>query len=466
MSEFSIAEMLDSTGARLLRGNDSQRLRGVSTDTRTLRGKELFLALDGPNFDGNRFAREAAKRGASCLLLRSDDPRPAFIEDLPDDTPVALHESPRKALAELASWHRSRLDIPVIGITGSCGKTTTKNILTELLSDHKKVVSSPASYNNEVGVPHTLLLAGASTEALVVEIGTNQPGEIRSLCNTARPTSGIITNVGAAHLEGLGSIEGVAREKGDLAASLPDDGFCVLNGDCRWTSVMRGMTDARVITFSVDGEADVRATDVWFHAGGTTFRLEGDLVGGVHEVTSPLLGLHTVQNLLAALGAIAGLGIPVADVLPSISRLQGERRRMERIDAHGFTVFDDSYNANPDSARASVRVLSGLHGHARRVFVLGDMHELGELSEEMHREVGALAAEAKLDLLVLIGEQTRASAAGARGAGMDPDKILSFDDIDRGIDEVPGLVQDGDVVLVKGSRATGLDRLVERLTAE
>ncbi|MFT5049941.1 MAG: UDP-N-acetylmuramoyl-tripeptide--D-alanyl-D-alanine ligase [Chlamydiales bacterium] len=459
MSDFKLNDLIESTGATLLRGRGDETLNGVSTDTRTLRGDQLFLALDGPNFDGNRFAQDALKRGAGCLLLRSDDPRPALIEDLPGDTPIVVHESPRRALSELAAWHRRRLDIPVIGITGSCGKTTTKNILSELLTDHRSVVSSPASFNNEIGVPHTLLLADSTTEALIVEMGTNSPGEIRTLCETARPSAGIITNVGAAHLEGLGSVEGVAREKGDLASSLPSDGFCVLNDDCRWTRVLSTLTEARVITFSVDGRGDLNATDVWFHPGGTTFRLNDE-----HEVTSPLLGLHTVQNLLAALSAVVGLGIELRDVLPAVSRLKGERRRMERIEAGGFTIFDDSYNANPDSARASVRVLAGLHGHGRRVLVLADMLELGEFAAEMHHEVGRLATEAGIDLLILLGDLTRATAAGALEAGMKPDQVIHIADVDEGLTQVPGLVREGDVVLIKGSRAMGLDRLVGRLT--
>jgi len=458
MSEFRLDDLIESTGATLLRGRGDEHLNGVSTDTRTLRSDQLFLALDGPNFDGNRFAHDAVQRGAGCLLLRADNPRPALIEDLPGETPVVVHDSPRRALAELAAWHRQRLDIPVIGITGSCGKTTTKNILSELLTDHRAVISSPASFNNEIGVPHTLLLADSTTEALIVEMGTNQPGEIRTLCQTARPNAGIITNVGAAHLEGLGSVEGVAREKGDLAVSLPSDGFCVLNDDCRWTRVLRTLTDARVITFSVDGRGDLNATDVWFHPGGTTFRLNDE-----HEVTSPLLGLHTVQNLLAALSAVVGLGIELRDVLPAVSRLKGERRRMERIEAGGFTIFDDSYNANPDSARASVRVLAGLHGHARRVLVLADMLELGDFAAEMHHEVGRLAREARIDLLILVGELTCATAAGALEAGMRPDQVIHMKDVDEGMTQVPGLIREGDVVLIKGSRAMGLDRLVGHL---
>jgi len=460
LSKFIFQDVLDSTGATLVRGNSRSRVRGVSTDTRTLRSEDLFLALSGPNFDGNRFAPEAFERGAAAALLRADGNERAALASLPQDVAVATHAEPRRALRDLARWFRGRLDIPVIGITGSCGKTTTKNILVELLDGHYDVVGSPASFNNDIGVPHSLLLADDRTEALVVEMGTNQPGEIANLCQVARPNCGIITNVGASHLEGLGSVEGVAREKGELAASLPSDGFCVLNADCRWTPTLRSMTAARVITFSVDGEGDLNATNVWFHAGGTTFTLNGE-----HEVTMPLLGLHTVQNLLSAFAACVGMGLNIEAVLPAVARLRDGRRRMERIEVGGITLFDDTYNANPESARASVRVLSGLHGHARRVLVLGDMLELGEFAAEAHHSIGALAAEAGMDLVILVGELSKATAAGALEAGLAAERVLHFPAIEDGLDTIPGLLRDGDVVLVKGSRRVGLESLVETLTA-
>jgi len=239
---------------------------------------------------------------------------------------------------------------------------------------------------------------------------------------------------------------------------LPSDGFCVLNADCQWTRTMRSITSARVITFSVDGEGDLNATDVWFHPGGTTFRLDG------REITSPLLGLHNVQNLLAALCAVRGLEIPIDDVLPAISRLRAARRRLERIQAGAITVIDDSYNANPESARASVRVLAGLHGHKRRVLVLGDMLELGELAAEMHHEIGREAAKSGIDLLVLVGELTRASAAGALEGGLPEERVVHVETTDEAIQLIGRHLCDGDCVLVKGSLRTGLDRLVNHLT--
>lgn len=458
MNAFTIQDVLDATGAKLVRGDARRLVHAVSTDTRALAAGELFFALSGPNFSGNRFAREAIERGAAGLMLESADgaPPPGILE-LPRDTPILVHASPRIALADLAVWYRRRLAARVVGITGSCGKTTTKNILIELLSSRWRTVGSPNSFNNDIGVPHTLFLADAETEAIVVEIGTNHPGEIASLCRIARPDAGIITTIGASHLEGLGSIEGVAREKSALAAAIPDHGFCVLNQDSTWTKWLRTETRADVITFSLDGDGDLNATDVWFHSGGTTFKLDGC------EVTSPLLGLHNVQNLLAALAACRGLGLSLADVLPAVSRLKAGRGRLDRIQCGRFTLIDDSYNANPESARASVRVLSGLHGHRRRVLVLGDMLELGASAGEMHFDIGSEAAKSGIDLLVLVGELTRAAAAGALEGGLPAERVVHIEDTDEALARVPPLIESGDVVLVKGSRRTGLDRLVKQL---
>ncbi len=455
MTRLRIQDVLDSTGAVLARGAAELEVSGVSTDTRTLRPGELFIALSGPNFDGNRFARQALDGGAAAVLLR-DERRE--LGGLPGDRPVLLHRDPRRALADLAAWHRSRLSAPVVGITGSCGKTTTKNIVRDLFSRLMPVVASPSSFNNDIGVPHTILMADATTRLCVIELGTNHPGEIAGLCRIARPTAGIITNVGAAHLEGLGSLEGVAREKGDLAAALPRDGFLVLNADCRFTPVLRGRTSARVITYSVGAapaeRGDLDARELVFHSGGTTFRLDG------FEVTSPLLGTHNVQNLLAALCVCIGLGVPIEEVLPAIPALRGGRQRMERIELGELVVFDDSYNANPESMRAAVRVLAGVHGHRRRVLVLGDMLELGDLAAELHHRIGAEAARAGIDLLILVGELAKAAAAGALEGGLDSSSVVHFPGTEEAASEVNAYLRPGDVVLVKGSRRLRLEEVV------
>jgi len=454
----TLADAIQATGAELMRGAPQLQLAGVSTDTRTLERGALFVALSGPNFDGNQFAAAAAERGAGALFLAGGVEGLAEVaRSLPADVPLLAHPDPRRALSDLAAWHRSRLDIPVIGITGSCGKTTTKNILVELLASIARAVGSPSSFNNDIGVPHTLFLADETTEYLVVEMGTNSPGEISALCRTARPNGAILTNIGASHLEGLRSVEGVAREKGDLIACLPEDGFCVLNADCSFTPRLRSLTGARVSTFSVEGDGDLNATDVWFHAAGTSFRLDG------REVTFPLLGLHNLQNLLAALAACRGAGVELERVLPRVSTLSGGRRRMERKEIGGLTLFDDTYNANPESTEASVRVLAGIHGHRRRALVLGDMLELGDLAAELHHAVGVHAARSGLDLVVLVGELTRATAAGALEGGLPAERIVHFEGLDEALVDLPSLFEEGDLVLVKGSRRMGLERVVSAL---
>jgi UDP-N-acetylmuramoyl-tripeptide--D-alanyl-D-alanine ligase len=385
---------------------------------------------------------------------------------------LLVHPDPRRALGDLGAWYRSTLPATVVGITGSSGKTTTKNIVHALCAPHLAVVSSPASFNNDIGVPLTLLGAEAGTRVVAAEIGTNHPGEVAALCRIARPDIGVITVIGASHLEGLGSIEGVAEEKGALAEALPGEGVCVLGAGGRFRGALARRTRARVVTYSVEGRGtgrgDLDAHELLFHAGGTTFRLEG-LGLARQEVTSPLLGTHNVENLLAALCVAHGLGLALADVLPAVAGLKPARSRMERFDLDGLVLFDDCYNANPQSARAAARCLSGMHGHRRRVLVLGDMLELGERSAELHHELGLelgrAAREAGLDALVLVGTLVKATASGALEAGLASEALTHFGSTEEAAHAAGDLVQAGDVVLVKGSRGMALERVVGALKA-
>ncbi len=420
------------------------------------------MALRGPNFDGHGFTAQAVARGARALLLeRRAEAVPGLVRALPSSVAVAVHGDPRRALGELGAWYRSTLTATVLGITGSCGKTTTKNIVRELFTPFFPVVASPSSFNNDIGVPSTLCLASRATHLLAVELGTNHPGEIAALCRIARPDAGIITNVGASHLAGLGSLEGVAREKGELASALPLGGFLVLNAACRYRAEFEARTRARVVTFSVEGsgkeqgELDARA--LVFHSGGTTFRL------GEHEVTSPLLGTHNVENLLAALAVGLGLGIPVAELLPLVPSISGAPSRLERIELGSLTLFDDSYNANPQSVRAAVRVLAGVQGCSRRVLVLGDLLELGEDSAELHRKLGREAASAGIDALLGVGQLVEAALEGAREAGLEERALARFSTAAEAAAAVNELLRPGDAVLVKGSRAMGLEAVVQAI---
>ncbi|MDP6956818.1 MAG: UDP-N-acetylmuramoyl-L-alanyl-D-glutamate--2,6-diaminopimelate ligase [Planctomycetota bacterium] len=441
-----------------------RHLAGVATDTRELRAGELFCALSGPNFDGNDFAAAAGAAGAGALLLRGNsqdlDARQVFAELSKNghgELAVALHPDPQAALGQLAAWHRQRLNCPVVAVTGSCGKTTTKDILATLLATPRRVSVSPRSFNNAIGVPRTLLAAPTDTETLVVEMGTSGPGEIDALCGLAAPTGGVITNIGASHLAGLGSLEGVAREKGALAESLPADGFLVLNAHCPWTPSIAARTAARVITFSVDGCGELNATDLHSENGCSLFKL-GEL-----EIALPMLGMHNVQNLLAALGVCLGLGLELCEVLPAVAELKGSHRRLQAVPVHGLALYDDTYNANPQSVGAGLRFLCGQHGHARRVLVLGDMLELGRVSGEEHHALGLEIARRDLDLVLLVGEHTLATAAGALAGGLQAERVVHFQSTADAWNIIPGLLRDGDVCLVKGSRALGLERVIRRL---
>jgi UDP-N-acetylmuramoyl-tripeptide--D-alanyl-D-alanine ligase len=444
-----------------VRGDPGLALTGVSTDTRTLTPGQLFLALRGASFDGERFAPAAVERGAPAVLLGPSEDPGAVLTALEPGVAVLRHADPRRALGDLASWFRSTLPMQVLGITGSCGKTTTKNIVQQLFAPLMPVVASPSSFNNDIGVPLTLLSCDSETRLAAVEMGTNHPGEIAALCRIARPDHAIVTNVGASHLAGLGSLEGVAREKGDLLAAVPTSGFCVLNAGSRFRAELASRTAARLVTFSVEGEdgarGDLDARDLYFHSGGTTFRL------GDHEVTTPLLGTHNVENLLAALCVGLGLGIELESLLAGVAGLHTTRSRMERFDLAGITVFDDCYNANPESLRAAVRVLAGLHGFRRRVLVLADMLELGGLSAELHHQVGREAARAGVDALVLAGTWVKATAAGALEGGLPATAITHFAGTDEAAQGALELVQEGDVVLVKGSRGMALEKVVDAL---
>ena len=460
MIRLGFDELLAATGAHAAgrtEGVGDLLLRGVSTDTRLLQPGELFVALTGPNHDGNRFAAQAVERGAGALLLAEDAPLPPGGLGVP----VARVASPRRALGELGAWYRARLHADVIGITGSCGKTSTKNMLAALLAERLRTTASPASFNNDIGVPCSILGAPAQTEALVLELGTSAPGEIAALCAIAAPTAGILTGIGASHLAGLGCIEGVAEEKGALVEAVPAEGFVVLGASCRFTPLLRERARARTITFGLDGQGDLTATDLCFHPWGTAFQLRGTY--GEQEVHLPLLGQHMVQNLLACLAACQGLGLRLAEVLPAVARLGETRGRLARREAGGVLILDDTYNANPESVRAGLGVLAALPGRARRALVLGDMHELGPASNDLHAEVGAQIAGAGLDLFVTVGRRARAAAEGALAEGMDATRVHAVPDLDAAQQVLLERVSSGDVLLIKASRAAGLEALVTRL---
>ena len=437
----------------------------VTPDPRGDCAGRLFVALRGANHDGHRFCADALQRGAAGILV--DRGYGAQPKDRGGSGFVVRVADTGKALLDLAAEHRRRHRARVIGITGSCGKTSTKDWLGAVLAASMPTVRSPASYNNQIGVPLALFAIEPKTRAAVVEIGTNAPGEIAQLTEVVRPDVGIVTCVAPAHLEGLGSLDGVLREKAALPQGLPEDGLCILNGDDASCRAMAELTRAKVQLTSVTRATDWFATDVRFHALGTTFLLQGE-----RPVTLPRLGTHNVYNALAVIAAACHLGVAEEDVLRALAALPSLARRLEPKRAGGVTIFDDTYNMNPQSARAALQAIAGLAqgepkgSTGRRVVVFGEMLELGEQSRALHEELGAEVVRTRQDLLLCIGAGAQPIADGAIAAGMAAQRVHCLADAGAAFDLLQRELRAGDQVLCKASRRIALDRLVDRLQAE
>jgi UDP-N-acetylmuramoyl-tripeptide--D-alanyl-D-alanine ligase len=368
------------------------RFAGISTDTRTLAVDNMFFALTGPRFDGHDYLDAAQARGAAAAAVS----RPVTTT-----LPLLQVADTRLALGQLARHWRGRFDIPVVGITGSNGKTTVKEMVTAILGQRGAVLSTRGNLNNDIGVPLTLARLAQEHRSAVVEMGANHAGEIAYLARLAQPTVGIVTNAGPAHLEGFGSIEGVARAKGELFAELSGDAVAVINADDHFAELWRGLASGRqVLSFGLQSGADVTA-DWRVAAQGTELNLRTP--DGAACVQLPLLGRHNVLNALGATAAALAVGVSLQDVRQGLESLAGVAGRLQRKPrADGGLVIDDSYNANPASLRAAIDVLGALPGE--RWLVLGDMGELGADAAALHAEIGAYVRAAGIERLFTLGE--------------------------------------------------------------
>jgi len=447
-------------GGVLRQGAAGAELSGVSIDTRTLAAGELFFAIAGPNHDAHRFLATAAAAGAGGLVIERGRALPPELK--PDLCVIEVADT-TQALGALAAGHRARFRGPVVAITGSNGKTTTKEMCAAILGLHAPCLKTQGNLNNQYGVPLTLLRRRDADRSVVVEIGMNHRGEIAPLAAIAKPTVGVVTNVGSAHVEHLGSREAIALEKGDLLAALPADGTAVIPADDRFG--LAGRTQAAVVRFGREPGADVRAEEVReLHAGGFAF----ELVTPKGSVAARVAGLGeaTLTNALAAAAAAQAAGAPLSTLAAGLGRFEPAHGRLERIDlAGGSVLIDDSYNANPQSMEVALRMLAQRRGHGRGLAVLGEMGELGATAPEAHRELGRLAGALGLDAVFAIGTHAERVAEGARAAGMPADRIFVFADLDALGERVERELAPDDWVLVKGSRSARMERIVERLAA-
>ncbi len=447
----TLAYLAQVTGGQL-RGQDGS-FDGVSIDSRTVPVGALFVALRGPNFDGHAFAADAQKRGAAALLVE---------HALSVDLPQVIVPDTSAALARFASEWRRRFSLPLVGVTGSNGKTTTKEILGAILAREGACLVTRGNLNNHLGVPLMLLQLESSHRSAVIEMGANHGGEIAHLTTLAQPTVGLVTNAGAAHLEGFGSLEGVARGKGEMFAALAGRGTAVVNADDAFASLWKGLAgSSRVITFGIDAAADVVARDVRLEAGPSGFRSIFDLVmpAGVRSVTLQLGGLHNVRNALGAAAAASAAGASFDNIAAGLAQVRPVAGRLDlRPALHGAFLVDDSYNANPTSLHAGLETFRSMPG--RRWLVLGEMREVGAGADEQHAEIGRFARESGIERLFAVGEQARISS-NAFGSGAE-----WFADLDALITAVEAGLEPGVTLLIKGSRSNRLERVAAALGTE
>ncbi len=461
-----MAEALNTASGRIV---DAEVL-GVSTDSRTVAPGELFFAVRGENFDGHCYVAEAMRRGAVAAVVdrewaRGGRAAEQRAEGASNGTGIDRRRTLEvddtvEALIDLAGWYRDDFTPDVVGVTGSNGKTTTKDMIAAVLSTARRTMKTEGNFNNHIGVPHTLFRLTGDTEAAVVEIGMNHPGEITRLAAAARPSVGVITNVSAAHLESMLDVGTIAAAKGELLEALPADGAAVLNADDERVMGQAGRGPEKRRTFGMGPDADVRGSDVRDEGGAVRFSL-----GGV-EFTLPVPGRHNAMNALAAIAVGDLFDVSREDAAEALASFEPTPNRMQLLRVGEWTLLNDAYNANPASVAAAVETAVGLAAGRPVVAVLGDMLELGDAAREAHRDVGALAARAAVDRLFLIGDYARHVRDGAVEAGMDPGRIEIVDDRTALPGGVAEALSGSAVILVKGSRALRMEEVVESLVRE
>jgi UDP-N-acetylmuramoyl-tripeptide--D-alanyl-D-alanine ligase len=457
MAQFTAAEIVAATSGRLASGSGDARCSGVATDSRAVALGQCFFALRGERFDGHDFVALALRAGAAGAVVSRV---PKGLPPIGDEAFVVVVADTLRALGELARLHRARFDVPVIGITGSTGKTTTKDMTAAILARSGPVAATPENYNNEIGVPLALLSLAPEHHAAVIEMAMRAPGEIAYLASLAQPQIGVVTNTGLSHLERLGSADAIADAKGELVEAL-GRGTAVLNADDPHFERLARRAQGQVVTFGQGAAAQFRATGIAASEQGVGFRLVAS--AGEMQVRLGLPGRYLVLNALAAAAAAAQAGAELEQVAAGLASFSASRRRAQIIDAAaGFRVVDDCYNASPASMEAALELLGDLRGE-RKIAILGDMLELGATAPELHRAIGAQAGLMGLDLVIAVGELGRWIADGA-GAAMGPEGVRWASSNEQAAQWALDVLRRGDLVLVKASRAMAFEQIVGRLT--
>lgn len=460
MENLSLKKIIDFTDADLLQGDSKKIIREIVIDSREVKDKYLFIAIIGEKQDGHQYLVDAVKNGAAAVIVDR------VIEAqyiLNSEVAVLKVDDTTKALQDIAHKYRKTFtDLKVIAVTGSAGKTTTKDLIYSVLSQKYSCLKTEGNYNNHIGLPLTLLRLNSNKEIAVLEMGMSALGEIKLLAEIAEPEIGVITNVAAAHLEQLGSLENIARAKKELLDQLQENNTAVLNYDNYYTRKMGENTAARVIYFGFKKASDLQTVAYKFDRKKEILNFELEYGSHKYSFNFNKAGKHNIYNAMAAVIIALEYGLSPTEIQQGLLQTEFSSNRMEIIELQaGVRIINDSYNANPLAVKAALEVLTA-HAADRKIAVLASMLELGEKSSASHQEIGLCAAQKNIDLLVTIGKKGREIAAGAREE-MENDKIITLNNNQECIDYLAAEIKKGDLILIKGSRANKLEEIAAGL---
>jgi UDP-N-acetylmuramoyl-tripeptide--D-alanyl-D-alanine ligase len=460
LEPVSVGTIVQWTQGKLISDTWQSSVKGVSTDTRTIKSGDLFVPIKGENFDGHNFLNDAIQKGAAGVFIETGRVAP----QLPNEQYFVIQvKDAKRAIGDFAKAYRARFNIPVIAITGSNGKTTVKEMVASILCQRYTVLKNEGNLNNDIGLPLTLFRLGKEHQVAVIELGMNALGEIRRLTEISQPSIGVVTNVAEAHLEFFKSLDEIATAKAELVESLSEKHIVVLNADDFRVAPLAKLTKAKVITFGIENKADFQATAVSFNQEKLGIEFQLITPQGKKSVFIPIIGTHHVYNALAASATAWNLIPDLELIAQGLENTKPAKMRMELVEINGIKVINDAYNSNPKSMQAALQTLAEFKTIGRKIAVLGTMRELGEIAIAAHQQIGTMVASLNLDFLVTVGELGHQIASGAKRAGMNPANVREFESNQAIAEFLVGIIKPGDLILIKASRKIKLDGLVSDL---
>ena len=447
--KLRIAEIIKLTGERTLCSENKYcNLEGISTDSRKLKKGELFVALKGEKFNGNDFISDAFKKGAiGAIVSNEKSKRPKTYKQFLIHVPDTL-----EMLGDIAKYYRGKFKIPLVAITGSCGKTTTKEIMSSILSSKFKVLKTPSNYNNLIGLPLTLFNLTGEEDVVVAEMGMSQPGEIKRLTEISQPDVAVITNVGKAHIGFFNSLKEIAKAKAELFRASVKPKISVLNRDDEFFPYFFSKAEGETITFGTNRESDFRADKVTFDSlGRASFYLNGK-----KKIKLPFIGRGNIYNVLASLAVAHSMGVKIEEAVSILSRVELPSGRSKLYKLNGVYILDDTYNANPSSFINLLETIEKIKIKGKKILVFGDMLELGEAVKEEHIRAGRLISGSSVDILITVGKNTKFISKTILGNK----RVWCFDDHSNANKKIENLLGKGDLLVVKGSRAMGMEKFL------